>query len=479
MIEQQFVNIFTKKLTFTPTRGQKDAVEALSDFVVKGKEGELFLLKGYAGTGKTTLVAALIKALWSLRMKAVLLAPTGRAAKVLSGYAKRPAFTIHKKIYRQKSSKDGFGEFVLDKNLHSNTIFIVDEASMIANAGHDASVFGSGRLLDDFISYVREGKNCKALFVGDTAQLPPVHSELSPALDFGYLEAYGNEVTQVVLTEVVRQASVSGILKNATTLRQQMLQLQDEPPLFDITDFDDVKAIRGNSLIEALESAYDRFGMDQVIVVTRSNKRANLYNKGIRNSILWREERISQGDLLMVVKNNYFWSEEYEEIDFIANGDIAELVSIDGYQERYGHQFADVTLRFHDYDDLEVDCKIMLDTLDIETASLTAEHNKKFFYNVFEDYQHLKTKKKRVVAVKEDPYFNAMQVKFAYAVTCHKAQGGQWKTVFIDQGYFKKDMWNLDYARWLYTAFTRPTELLYLVNFDKMFVGEQDLDVLI
>ncbi len=478
MIEQQFSKIFRKHLSFEPTKGQAATIEALSRFFLEAQMGDVFLLKGYAGTGKTTLIASLLKTLQHIRQKAVLLAPTGRAAKVLAGYTKRPAYTIHKKIYRQKSGKDGLGDFVLDKNLHTNTLFIIDEASMISNSGHDASVFGSGRLLDDLFTYVQEGKNCRLLFVGDTAQLPPVHSELSPALDAGYLEAYGAQVFQVELTDVVRQAKLSGILNNATTLRELMKGVMDKVPHFDISSFDDIEAIRGNTLIEALEQSYDRYGREQVIVITRSNKRANLYNKGIRNSILWHEERIARGDLLMVVKNNYFWSEEYEEIDFIANGDIAELIAIHGYEERYGLEFADVTLKFHDYDDLEVECKIILDTLDIETASLNREQNKDFFYRVFEDYQHLKTKKQKVLAVKEDPYFNAMQVKFSYAVTCHKAQGGQWSVVFVDQGYFKEEMWNLDYARWLYTALTRPTQKLFLVNFNKEFIGDQDVDVL-
>lgn len=478
MIEQQFLKIFQKYFSHEPTNGQTKAIEALSGFILKAREGDVFLLKGYAGTGKTTLVAGLLKTLGHIRQKAVLLAPTGRAAKVLAGYTKRPAFTIHKKIYRQKSGKDGFGDFVLDKNLHADTLFIIDEASMISSGGHDASVFGSGRLLDDLFTYVLEGKNCRLLFVGDTAQLPPVHSELSPALDAGYLEAYGGQVQQIELTDVVRQAQLSGILNNATTLRQKMQHELDQVPALAISSFPDVEAIRGNTLIEAIEQAYDKFGKEEVIVITRSNKRANLYNKGIRNTILWQEERIARGDLLMVVKNNYFWSEEFEEIDFIANGDIAELVAIHGYEERYGLEFADVTMKFHDYDNLEVDCKIILNTLDIESASLNREQNKDFFYQVFEDYQHLKTKKQKVLAVREDPYFNAMQVKFSYAVTCHKAQGGQWKVVFVDQGYFVKDMWNLDYARWLYTAITRPTEKLFLVNFDKQFIGDQDVDVL-
>jgi exodeoxyribonuclease-5 len=429
------------------------------------------VIKGYAGTGKTTMVNSITKVLQSLKIKSVLLAPTGRAAKVLAGYTGLPAFTIHKKIYRQKSSSDGFGFFVLDKNLHKNTYFIVDEASMISNESSENSVFGSGKVLDDLLEYVYSGENCRLVLVGDTAQLPPVGLNVSPALEADFLEYCGFGVKMVELTEVVRQNKDSGILTNATQLRNRIGDETETSGFFTLVldKFSDVEKISGGELIQSISSSYDKYGIFETAVVTRSNKRANLYNKGIRASILYRENEIERGDLLMVVKNNYFWVDEEMKLDFIANGDTAEVVQIYKYEELYGFRFANVCLRFIDYDDTEIDCKIFLETLNIETASFSYEQNRALFDAVSEDYLDVRNKRERWKKVKENPYFNALQVKFAYAVTCHKAQGGQWKAVYIDHGFLNEEMLDIEFYRWLYTAFTRPSEKLFLVNFDKGF----------
>ena len=397
-------------------------------------------------------------------------APTGRAAKVLSGYTGNPAYTIHKKIYRQRSSSDGMGRFELDKNLHKNSWFIVDEASMISNETAESSVFGSGRLLDDLLEYVYSGDNCRLVLVGDTAQLPPVGLSISPALDRASLEEYGFSVKMIELTEVVRQAEGSGILMNATRLRRRVSD-EDKPGFFpvELAGFSDIERISGAELIESVSTSYDKFGLFDTIVVTRSNKRANLFNKGIRGSILYKENEIERGDLLMVVKNNYFWGKEHPGFEFIANGDIAEVVSIGKYENLYGFRFVNVDLRFIDYENIEINCKIFLDTLSIESASFSYEQNRQLFDAVSEDYAEIRNKRERWKKVRENPYFNALQVKYAYALTCHKAQGGQWKSVFIDHGYLTDDMLDTEFYRWLYTAFTRPTQKLFLVNFDKGF----------
>lgn len=468
MLADHIKNIILEKLKVKPTSDQDNLISGLSSFIMDNNPQKVFLIKGYAGTGKTTVVSALVNALKKLKVKSVLLAPTGRAAKVLSSYSKKSAYTIHKKIYRQKSSKDGFGVFDLDKNLHSNTFFIVDEASMISNYSNDISVFGSGRLLDDLIKYVYNDKDCKLILIGDTAQLPPVGIDVSPALDEKELESFGLEVESHVLTEVVRQSSESGILLNATAIRNQLISEKCDFPKLEIDAVFDVEKVIGSDLIETISDAYDKQGFEETIIVTRSNKRANQYNNGIRSQILWREEEISVGDFLMVVKNNYFWIDGNEKLDFIANGDIAKILKIKKYHEQYGFRFADVTLNLIDYD-IDIDCKIILDTLNINTAALSSDDNKKLFYNVLEDYKSEKTKKKQFEGVKNDEFFNALQVKFSYAITCHKAQGGQWKNVFIDHGYLTEDMMDKEYLRWLYTAFTRPTEKLYLVNFNKQF----------
>ena len=453
---------------YKPTFEQEKVVKILADFLFCRKTDSLFLLKGYAGTGKTSLIGALVKTLDQLEQKCILMAPTGRAAKVFSHYAGHPAYTIHKKIYRQKSFSNEIDNFSMNDNLYQHTLFIVDEASMIANEGLSGSMFGTGRLLDDLIQYVYSGQGCRLMLIGDTAQLPPVGEEESPALSADVLKGYALEVYEGLLTEVVRQLQDSGILWNATELRRYIAE-EDffTLPSVKVEGFPDIKVIPGNELIEAISDSYDRVGMDETIVVCRSNKRANIYNKGIRNTILYREEELETGDLLMVAKNNYFWTEGCKEIDFIANGDIAVVRRVRREREMYGFRFADVLLRFPDYNDMELEVKLLLDTLHTETPALPKEMNDKLFYSVMEDYADISVKRERMKKMKADPHYNALQVKYAYAVTCHKAQGGQWKRVFLDQGYMTEDMLSPDYFRWLYTAFTRATETLYLVNWPK------------
>ncbi len=445
------------------------------DFIISQDKKEVVLVKGYAGTGKTTVMKSVVKTLSKLKLRSLMLAPTGRAAKVLANISGKPAFTIHKKIYRQRSAKDGFGTFVLNKNLHSNTIFIVDEASMISNTQIDNAVFGSGKLLDDLVNFVKSGNKCKLVLVGDVAQLPPVGKVISPALEPTELELYGFDVKEFYFNEVVRQAENSGILWNATHIRQSIELGGNSMPDLNLEPFEDISYVMGNDFLEELSNSYDETGVEDTIVVVRSNKQANKYNAGIRSRILWREEEIAVGDLMMVVKNNYHWIDDNEIVDFIANGDIFEILNIYGFTERYGRRFADLRIRLIDYNDIELDVKVMLDTISLETASMSSESNKEFFYLVADDYRDLKPKKKMYDAVKEDDFFNALQLKFSYAVTCHKAQGGQWKNVFIDHGYFVDDMMNTEYLRWLYTAFTRATEKLFLVNFSKKFMKDQDM----
>ncbi|MFV0365159.1 MAG: ATP-dependent RecD-like DNA helicase [Mangrovibacterium sp.] len=474
MIKTHISNRILANLPFEATDGQLHLANSLGEFIGSTIDNNIFLIKGYAGTGKTSMVSALVKALDEFKIQSMLLAPTGRAAKVLSTYSGKNAYTIHKKIYRQQATTDGMSRFSLDRNLHKDTFFLVDEASMLANNGGDASIFGSGRVLDDLYQYVCMGNNCKLILIGDTAQLPPIGMEISPALDASELSMYGVDVHEVELTEVVRQDSQSGILYNATALRE-LIAVQyffGEYFPIELDGFPDVKRISGGELIDLVSACYDKYGEQGTMVVTRSNKRANKFNQGIRATVLYKEEQITTGDLIMVVKNNYFWMADDEKVDFIANGDTAEIVRIGKREELYGFHFADVTLRFADYDGLEVDCKILLDALDIETASLSYEDNLRLFHAVAEDYADIKSKKKRWERIKANPHFNALQVKFAYAVTCHKAQGGQWDAVFIDHGYLLEEMLNVEFLRWLYTAFTRSVKELYLVNFNKEFFGE-------
>ena len=461
-LERQIKEIFH----FQPTKEQDFVIKMLATFLLSPKSDLLFLLRGYAGTGKTSLVGALVKTLDMLKQKTILLAPTGRAAKVLSSYANHPAFTIHKKIYRQKSFADESASFSICDNLNKHTLFLVDEASMISNEGLSGSMFGSGRLLDDLIQYVYSGEGCRLLILGDTAQLPPVGEEQSPALSAMMLAGYGLEVMEANLTQVVRQAESSGILWNATALRK--LLVQDECyslPKIRITGFPDVKVVPGNELMETLEACYDNDGLEETIVVCRSNKRANIYNNGIRSRILWREDELNNGDLLMIAKNNYFWTEQEKNMDFIANGELAVVQRVRRQSELYGFRFVDVTLTFPDQDNYELDANLLLDTLQSESPALTRADADRLFNAVLEDYADIPLKRERMKKMKADPYYNALQVKYAYAVTCHKAQGGQWKNVFIDQGYMSDEYLSPDYFRWLYTAFTRATGTLYLVNY--------------
>jgi exodeoxyribonuclease-5 len=455
-----------------PTKEQEKAISLLSDFLLSREQDSIFLLKGYAGTGKTSLLAALVRTMQQLRLRVMLLAPTGRAAKVLSNYAGAPAFTIHRKIYRQKSITE-MDVFQNNINMRQDTLFIVDEASMIANDAHEQTMFGTGRLLDDLMQYVYSCNGCRLLLVGDTAQLPPVGETESPALSRTILEGYGMEVTELCLTQVVRQLEESGILWNATMLRS-LIQNDDVYafPKLRGKSFPDIKVLPGNELIEALEQSYRNHGTDGTIVVTRSNKRANIFNNGIRTRILDYETELSGGDLIMVAKNNYYWTEREQAANgvaadamtFIANGDVAIVRRMRNERSFYGFRFADVTLCFPDYDHRELDVTILLDTLQSESPALTRQQQETLFNGVWEDYPELTNKRDRMKRLRQDIYYNALQIKYAYAVTCHKAQGGQWEHVYIDQGYINEEMLSPDYFRWLYTAITRATEQVYLVN---------------
>lgn len=459
-------------LDFEPTEGQFLLLKELSVFIDSSAEKEVFLIKGYAGTGKTTIVNSLVRTLSALSVNSVLLAPTGRAAKVLSSYTSNISYTIHKKIYRQKSSPSGPANFVLDRNLHKDTFFIVDEASMISGNNPENSFFGSGDLLSDLESYVHSAPNCKLVLIGDMAQLPPVGLELSPALDKLHLESMGLSVKELFLRDVVRQSLESGILANATTIREKIEQKVVAFPKFNLNPYLDIIRIGGAEIVEEIENCYSKYGEDETIVICRSNKQANRYNMGIRSQILWREDEISIGDLLMVVKNNYFWKSEEMKMEFIANGDILRLDRINKYQNLYNSHFADVSIGFIDYRDLTIDAKIMTDVLSLESASMPYPKQKELFDLIMDDYQEDSSRKKQLKKVMENPFYNALQVKFAYAVTCHKAQGGQWKAVFVDPGFFREDMLAIEYLRWMYTALTRATEKLYLVNFPDLFFEE-------
>ena len=462
-------NNLCKNLVNTPTDDQSDALKKIAGYICDNNNDVIFLMTGYAGTGKTSVISSIVKTLDMLRIRSVLLAPTGRAAKVLASYSGRQAFTIHKKIYRQKSSKDGVGNFSLDRNLHKDTFFIVDEASMVSNSSGDSSLFGSGRLLDDLIEFVYSGAECKLILVGDTAQLPPVGSILSPALDPASLGGYGFGLITCELKQDVRQSETSGVLMNATRVRLQVAETNLVHPSIDCINYKDTIRITGEELIDEISSAYGTCGMEGTVIVVNSNKQANRYNQGIRNRIFFREEEISPGDIVMVVKNNYFIIDEDEEgTGFIANGDIAEVRKIRKYEERYGFRFADMVLKFPDYN-LEIEAKVMMDVLHLDTPALPSDRNKELYQSILADYLNIKTRRKQFEAVKNNPYFNALQIKFAYAVTCHKAQGGQWERVFIDQGMFNRNEITIDYLRWFYTALTRSTDKVYLVNFSEDF----------
>lgn len=471
---------FRTAFRYEATECQDKLLRDIASFLT-WDDGDIMVVNGYAGTGKTTVVASVISALADFQVPTVLLAPTGRAAKVLSQYAGKPAYTIHKHIYRQRSvGDDGFGQFNLFPNKAKDTLFVVDEVSLIGLDGGErqsSAAFGSGNLLDDLISFVRNGAGCRLLMIGDAAQLPPVGHEYSPALSEDYMSRFGG-VCFSELTTVVRQGAGSGILYNATMLRTVIAEDYASGGCLFPTDtlelssdgFADVERIGGGELLEALSDAFDRYGEDETIVLCRSNKRANRYNAGIRGAVQYKEERLVRGDRLMVVKNCYHFTEGTEKLDYIANGDIAELVGIGHYEERFGLHFADARLCFPDYDDLEIEAKVCLDTLDSESASLTWEQQNALYQGVMEDYQSLSTKKKRYDAVKADPFYNALQLKYANAITCHKSQGGQWKCVFIDNPIWQEEFGVDDY-KWLYTAITRAVEKVYLVNFkDKYFI---------
>jgi len=464
LIEQNFGNI--------PTAQQREVFVMLEKFLLSSNDNESFILKGYAGTGKTTLISALVKVLPKIKLKSVLLAPTGRAAKVISNYSGRKAFTIHKKIYRKKVAASPEMNFVLGDNIMENTLFIVDEASMISDQVHD---YSRQSLLQDLISYVYNGKNCKLVLVGDTAQLPPVGSAISPALNKQFIsDQFRLRVFTYELTDVVRQEKESGILFNATQLRELVHKGEETFPKFIIRGFKDIFRMTGERLVEGLSYAYDKYGMENTIVICRSNKNANAYNQNIRNRILYREEELSGGDHIMVVRNNYFWLKpEDNSGDFIANGDMAKIRKVRNIEEQYGFRFADLVIELLDYPDEEpLSCKVLLDTLYSETPSLSNADNKRFYEAVLKDYMHIENKKIRMDELKKDPYYNALQIKFAFAVTCHKAQGGQWPAVFIDQGYLTDEMLNTEFLRWLYTGVTRSNKELFLVNFSDQFFLE-------
>lgn len=468
MLKKTITSKLLDNLDFQPTQSQEELIGLISRFIISGNVTDLLLVKGYAGTGKTTIINSIVKTLKEFGGKVVLLAPTGRAAKVMYSYTGQVSWTIHKKIYRQKSGSDGLGLFVLDRNLHKDTFFIVDEASMIGQAVQE-SLFGSGNLLADLFTYVRSGVNCRIILIGDSAQLPPVTVEVSPALDKIILESFGYNVTEFTLTDIVRHQANSGILVNATSIRKGITAGINVLPRLKTDGFTDIERLGGAELIESISSSYDRYGEEETIVITRSNKRANRFNAGIRGQILWREEQISRGDLLMVVKNNYFWKDDDQRIDFIANGDIVRIERVVGFEEIYGFRFADVELSMIDYNGIVLESKLLLDVLEIDGPSLSIEDQRRLYQMIMEDFPELTNKKKKAEHISQDKYFNALQVKFAYAVTCHKSQGGQWSSVFIDQGYFTEEMLSVDYLRWMYTAFTRATEKLYLVNFNDRF----------
>ncbi len=464
-------NLF-REFPFEPTKGQAELAEKLARFMVDPEARSVFVLKGYAGTGKTSFISALVRMLPKSGKKSVLLAPTGRAAKVFSAFSGSPAFTIHKRIYFQRMRRDGGMFLALQDNLYKNALFIVDEASMIAgNQQEGEDLFNSRNLLDDLMDYVWQGYRCRLMLIGDTAQLPPVGMDLSPALDLEHLKSrYSLKIYYHELTEVMRQSLESGILSNATRLRKMQLEEDVSHKLFDLQNHNDIISITGNELEEVLNTAYTKGEPDKSVIICRSNKRANIYNQEVRRRILYQENEVTSGDLLMVVRNNYFWLDPKSTAGFIANGDMITITRINKMEELYGFHFADISMKMIDYpDEPGLDVKIILDTIMSESPSLTREDSKKLFQGVLEEYQDIPDKSERYRKIRIDPYYNALQVKFAYALTCHKTQGGQWENVFIDQGYLTEDMINLEYQRWLYTALTRATSKVYLVNFSEKF----------
>ncbi len=465
-----YKTLIVQALGFEPTADQQHAIDTFAEFLADRDDHVAMLLRGSAGTGKTTLSGAIVRTMLALKQRVVLLAPTGRAAKVFALNSGVQASTIHRRIYRQQSLG---GSFSLAPNMMTDTLFLVDESSMIANEGLRESVFGTGCLLDDLMQFVYSGRNCRLVLIGDKAQLPPVGEEESPALSSAFISGYGLTVYESDLREVLRQSQQSGILYNATAIRQMITH--DEAtalPKIRFSGFPDIVCVPGDELIESLATSYSQVGMDETMVVTRSNKRANIYNQGIRNQVLWREEELTSGDWLMVVKNSYYWTEQKKAEDtsapaFIANGDRAVIQRVRNRRDLYGFHFVDLWLQFPDYDNYELQVTALTDTLATEAPALTREQSQQLFDEVMADYADVRTKPERYKRLKADPFYNALQIKYAYAVTCHKAQGGQWAHVYVDQGYMTDEMLTPDYIHWLYTAFTRATEKLFLVNWPK------------
>ena len=471
MITDELKYQILQEFGFPPTIEQEHAISEFADFLTDRDSHSVMILRGSAGTGKTVLASAIVRAMKKLKQKVMLLAPTGRAAKVFALHSNHPAFTIHRRIYREKVYTGVGGQFNLNNNMYQDTLFLVDESSMISNYGMSETSFGSGRLLDDLVSFVYQGRNDKMILIGDKAQLPPIGEEESPALSPMTLEGYGLKVYCCDLNEVLRQSTNSGILYNATMIRNMITHDEvTQLPKIRFDSFADIVMVPGDELIESLASSYSEVGIDETICVTRSNKRANVYNQGIRGMVLGREEQLSCGDMVMVVKNNYYWTaqEKGENVpSFLANGDRAEVKRVRNVRELYGFHFADVWLDFPDYDHYELKSTVIMDSLMTEAPSLTYEQTEQLFANVMKDYDDIPLKGDRMKKMREDIYFNGLQIKYAYAITCHKAQGGQWAHVYLDQGYMTDDMLTPDYIHWLYTAFTRATERLYLVNWPK------------
>ena len=467
-------NLLSQQFLWNPTTQQNEVFDRLAEFLHTFSKDTCFLLRGYAGTGKTTIISALVNALPRLQKRSVLLAPTGRAAKVMGNYSGRKALTIHKKIYRKKNALSTQMDFDIAENLHEDTLFIVDEASMITTEGF--TIFSNG-LLSDLIQYVQSGKNCVLMLVGDTAQLPPVGLDYSPALDANLLSSeYNLDVYEYELTDVVRQDKDSGILFNATKIRNEIRFDEDNPtytfPKFITQGYKDIFRMNGDRLIEGLHYAYDKFDIENCMVICRSNKSANLYNRHIRNQILFREEEITGGDIIMVVRNNYYWLQQHDEkhTGFIANGDMAIIKKVSNIHEMHGYRFADLYLEFMDNNEGDaIRCRVLIDSLHVDAAQMPREDQQKLYESIARDYEDIFSKKDRMEAIKKDPYYNALQIKFAYAITCHKAQGGQWPLVFVDQGYMTDEMLNTEFLRWLYTGITRATKELFLVNFNEKF----------
>lgn len=475
MTASSFYKLLLENFPHEPTSKQDIALQQLSDFLYDTDPNALFVMKGYAGTGKTTIIGTLVNNLWKTLMKSVLLAPTGRAAKVITSYSGRNANTIHKHIYFPKKQKNGGVSFVLQPNKHRNTVFIVDEASMISDVQSDSKLFENGSLLDDLIQYIYSGHKCKLILIGDTAQLPPVNLNVSPALDMQRLSLnYDKEVTHIELDEVVRQQQDSGILWNATLLREELEGSFPDAFKFNIEGYTDiVRLIDGNEIMEAITEAYAQNGKEETAIIVRSNKRANQYNQQIRSRILFNEHELATGDYLMVVRNNYFWLKATSKAGFIANGDIVEVLEIFSFKELYGFRFAEVRIRMVDYPDQKpFETVLLLDTIEAETPALSYDQGNKLYQEVLKDYEEETSKYRKFLKVKNNKFFNALQVKFSYAITCHKSQGGQWRTVFIEQPYAPNGI-DKEYLRWLYTAVTRASEQLYLIGFKNDFFIEE------